>query len=101
DVDHQDLHSFPTRRSSDLNREGDVRFEAQARAKGFEGAGLALHVVHGDCQFTLRWFARERKFIRALNLFGNIVADLGDDALGERSEEHTSELQSLAYLVCR
>src|SRR2546425_8495287 len=28
--------------------------------------------------------------------------ELGRDALGrERSEEHTSELQSLAYLVCR
>src|SRR5687767_15644152 len=25
----------------------------------------------------------------------------GFDALGRRSEEHTSELQSLAYLVCR
>src|SRR5205823_14245696 len=28
----------------------------------------------------------------------HILAELGDDA---RSEEHTSELQSLAYLVCR
>src|SRR2546425_9634272 len=36
----------------------------------------------------------------------SIRADLGHragrwDAAGERSEEHTSELQSLAYLVCR
>src|SRR2546425_9643265 len=31
------------------------------------------------------------------------VAELGDRHLGgrKRSEEHTSELQSLAYLVCR
>src|SRR2546425_3625940 len=28
------------------------------------------------------------------------IPDLASDALG-RSEEHTSELQSLAYLVCR
>src|SRR2546425_6100951 len=28
-------------------------------------------------------------------------AQLGQHALVERSEEHTSELQSLAYLVCR
>src|SRR2546425_12754666 len=41
-------------------------------------------------------------------LGGNARVDLGiqhlDDELGERrsrSEEHTSELQSLAYLVCR
>src|SRR2546423_10908744 len=27
--------------------------------------------------------------------------DPDDDRLGVRSEEHTSELQSLAYLVCR
>src|SRR2546425_9644798 len=26
---------------------------------------------------------------------------IGPSALGNRSEEHTSELQSLAYLVCR
>src|SRR5205823_8174080 len=29
------------------------------------------------------------------------VADQYDQVLGQRSEEHTSELQSLAYLVCR
>src|SRR5205823_7386970 len=27
--------------------------------------------------------------------------DVADGRLGQRSEEHTSELQSLAYLVCR
>src|SRR5687767_15476821 len=29
------------------------------------------------------------------------VRELVEDARGHRSEEHTSELQSLAYLVCR
>src|SRR5262245_43525718 len=29
------------------------------------------------------------------------AADLADVVLGERSEEHTSELQSLRHLVCR
>src|SRR2546425_3681788 len=33
---------------------------------------------------------------------GAVSADIGANILGERrSEEHTSELQSLAYLVCR
>src|SRR2546425_7265713 len=34
---------------------------------------------------------------------GDIALDIGDKISGElnRSEEHTSELQSLAYLVCR
>src|SRR2546425_3478548 len=30
-----------------------------------------------------------------------LLGDLADDAVRLRSEEHTSELQSLAYLVCR
>src|SRR3989441_7981417 len=32
---------------------------------------------------------------------GGMAAGLAAGALGKRSEEHTSELQSLAYLVCR
>src|ERR1041384_8497947 len=33
---------------------------------------------------------------------GNILHNLvGSISIGHRSEEHTSELQSLAYLVCR
>src|SRR5437879_9885315 len=36
---------------------------------------------------------------RLLAMEEQLLADLGDDA--ERSEEHTSELQSPMYLVCR
>src|SRR2546425_7216372 len=32
---------------------------------------------------------------------GSPISDVVRDAPAERSEEHTSELQSLAYLVCR
>src|SRR5687767_15520762 len=45
-----------------------------------EAAGVALPVIEAHCQYH-----RAAKY---------------DDEL-ERSEEHTSELQSLAYLVCR
>src|SRR2546425_1172966 len=31
----------------------------------------------------------------------DVCAVLGDQPIASRSEEHTSELQSLAYLVCR
>src|SRR5437763_11140743 len=55
---HRDLHSFPTRRSSDLGP-----YASQAGAEG---------LLHQD-------MARAR----------------------QRSEEHTSELQSPMYLVCR
>src|SRR5205823_14886763 len=56
------LHSFPTRRSSDLVRSGVSRSRSLTQEDPIGLAG-------------------------GLNLY--------------RSEEHTSELQSLAYLVCR
>src|SRR5437762_10722225 len=66
---HQYLHSFPTRRSSDLDdREAD-----RARPGPRHRAGKAAPRARRD---------RDRR---------------RDD----RSEEHTSELQSPMYLVCR
>src|SRR5438876_10323755 len=60
-ADHRDLHSFPTRRSSDLSNPGS-----------------------GPHEFKRRWGSR-------------------DEPLWwyDRSEEHTSELQSPVQLVCR
>src|SRR5688500_19279943 len=73
---HRDLHSFPTRRSSDLLRLGDERLSLIHPIQ-FEGVELLAYLgqiphlqapgVHADC----------------------------------RSEEHTSELQSPCNLVCR
>src|SRR5205823_9082593 len=87
------LHPFPTRRSSDLKRvaeQGDVRlgdiratlpanFDSD-QAVGFE---RAQRVAHRD--------ATDAKLLGHLSLGWQTI----------RSEEHTSELQSLAYLVCR
>src|SRR3712207_7855998 len=47
-------------------------------------AGLFAHVVQ-----------------RALAISAEEEAGMEDDELGTRSEEHTSELQSRQYLVCR
>src|SRR5687767_15832531 len=73
--DHRDLPSFPTRRSSDLRGSASPlrprRGIACTRGEG------AVPGRHGDSS------ARRRR------------------RPGRRSEEHTSELQSLAYLVCR
>src|SRR5207249_12210585 len=66
DDDHRDLHSFPTRRSSDLWRSRDRRRPNRRAAVRRRG----------------RWSAP-----------GRVAAD--------RSEEHTSELQSRFDLVCR
>src|SRR5205823_11482501 len=73
---HRNLHSFPTRRSSDLSRR-----KAFARS---------------------RW---RLKAIRLSSRAGLCYECIADSSFFHRarvrSEEHTSELQSLAYLVCR
>src|SRR5437764_8518480 len=79
-VDLRDLHSFPTRRSSDLEDEL------------VEGADLVGPVAGG--------FGVRRHLLREVRRL--LLADLAEQvATHPRSEEHTSELQSPMYLVCR
>src|SRR5205823_14682436 len=80
---HPHLHSFPTRRSSDLRARrrrpgplgGDRRRPAGPGGRAAAGGAAGRH----------RRPAERRQVV----------------APEPRSEEHTSELQSLAYLVCR
>src|SRR5438309_2754231 len=72
----QDLHSFPTRRSSDLGNPGSVavfRRQLFAPREEPERSSEIAQMLQGDR------LGRERR----------------------RSEEHTSELQSQFHLVCR
>src|SRR5438552_19206314 len=72
---HRDLHSFPTRRSSDLRPLADG----------------------GEAAVTLFGLTRDLK-----NPITTTYIDLGRVDYGvRRSEEHTSELQSPDHLVCR
>src|SRR5687767_15481039 len=64
-----DLHSFPTRRSSDL------------------------FVPRCALEHAVTFYEWMKQAVRVMNLQVSGYAF--------RSEEHTSELQSLAYLVCR
>src|SRR5438309_11121847 len=73
-ADHRDLHSFPTRRSSDLS-------SACARR------GCDRHVPSDG--FPSRLLGRRRRRARRHRWSY------------DRSEEHTSELQSQFHLVCR
>src|SRR5437899_9912381 len=66
-VHHRDLHSFPTRRSSDL-QDSNGQFRTKSLTKSTLTFGL-------------------HQFIGMYGI--------------PRSEEHTSELQSLRHLVCR
>src|SRR5690606_39517383 len=86
--DLRDLHSFPTRRSSDLLRIDDVVLR---QADVFRGNATGLAVKLDEIGRTERRGGQEviegtRR--RAI-------------ALVARSEEHTSELQSRENLVCR
>src|SRR5436309_10577229 len=78
---HRDLHSFPTRRSSDLGR-------ARCRRRG------SPH--HPDQPRRKATVAGGYKLCRA----GSQSAPRRPGA-SRRSEEHTSELQSRENLVCR
>src|SRR5699024_12678117 len=75
-----DLHSFPTRRSSDLGYGLD-------RINNFDIASNAVSVTTEAGQY--------------LQLDLGRVTDVHDLKLNLRSEEHTSELQSRFDLVCR
>src|SRR5437764_9620658 len=74
DRDHRDLHSFPTRRSSDLG-----------------GTQHAMAIANAP-------------YLKAM-VPRNAMSNIGHYGVRHngalRSEEHTSELQSPMYLVCR
>src|SRR5690606_39488976 len=81
---HRDLHSFPTRRSSDLG----------LRAVRLGGCSSARSL-------TSCW-KRSRSSARSID--SGEVPMIGTQAASSaraRSEEHTSELQSRENLVCR
>src|SRR5205823_11692224 len=91
------LHPFPTRRSSDLVR-GPLLPAAERQLPERRRADLRRHLLRLGSAGQQR-----RRTARVL-----VLPD-ADRARhqrrrrwhGLRSEEHTSELQSLAYLVCR
>src|SRR5262249_61621482 len=98
---HRALHSFPTRRSSDLHRVSEC----------FRCVSRLLAVGRIDDERRLR--ERTPRVVETEGADRVLVALLGalrDLRLPlrelfvvqeQRSEEHTSELQSLTNLVCR
>src|SRR5438034_4744794 len=76
---YPNLHSFPTRRSSDLNPREDA---------GFTNAQTGAAAVVSPALMVER--RKSRRFTAS-----------SPDRFESRSEEHTSELQSHSDLVCR
>src|SRR5205814_8225217 len=76
----QARHSFPTRRSSDL---------------------IDLPVLIDDDEFALVAFGEDVAVLIQGRPESQCAVGCLLESLDERSEEHTSELQSLRHLVCR
>src|SRR5438046_8163108 len=91
----RDLHSFPTRRSSDLAVAGSnlKRWRISgSRAPTTDVAIVPETIAKKTDRLSLRISWYEWK---------NAKAKIADATPQARSEEHTSELQSLTNLVCR
>src|SRR5205823_13747747 len=96
-----DLQSFPTRRSSDLNR-GYQNFETKEGL--YEGYAAFSVTDPGNADGVITVGATHRFWPHTYGVsFFSSRGPTGDgrlkpDLVAPRSEEHTSELQSLAYL---
>src|SRR5262249_58230980 len=89
--DYRDLHSFPTRRSSDLFRNIRYIFENDIDSFHF------MLLIYAVLVATLVGF-----MLLERSRFGVIFRMITPKReRSSRSEEHTSELQSLTNLVCR
>src|SRR5205823_14825065 len=88
---HRALHSFPTRRSSDL-----------VGRKEILGSGILYDHKYASGrtdELSKRLVTQYGQMSDILDVL-RVLIDIRNGN-GQRSEEHTSELQSLAYLVCR
>src|SRR5205823_12876404 len=97
DRDHQYPPPFPTRRSSDLvftDYRGLKVKDMQVLRANLKAKGGELHVLKNTL-FRLAAGADAETLPAELHNGPTAIAFIF------RSEEHTSELQSLAYLVCR
>src|SRR2546425_8789305 len=83
---------FPTRRSSDLVGLSALRrrISSIVSSRSFRRSGPIVRFVYASARAARDIFAANARAI-APRCHGG----------APRSEEHTSELQSLAYLVCR
>src|SRR5205807_9499563 len=99
--DHLALHSFPTRRSSDLRTvpHGWTAGLLSPHRKGRPSVGRR-GTVRRPCHNTVLPKQRSRLNAR-LRMIAMMVLSAALAAEPDRSEEHTSELQSPCNLVCR
>src|SRR5690606_40560747 len=94
---HRDLHSFPTRRSSDLNTPKALANRKTVSARLAAGSVTSNPWTSADTEnFSMAPVLKLRRVnsrVRTARVITGVVIG--------RSEEHTSELQSRENLVCR
>src|SRR5947209_2204232 len=94
-------HSFPTRRSSDLISLPTFTISSDILSTLLLFASLTIYLKHEFLESPRR--SKQYKKCRMTSFsFLDLITD-GTFSFGflhERSEEHTSELQSRQYLVC-
>src|SRR3989441_134095 len=109
------LHSFWYERAADTFREAVVADTACAMGYWGQamslfhplwtppiGVDLAAGLAASERGLALARTPRERDYLAAIRTYYAAYGERDHEArLAARSEEHTSELQSLAYLVCR
>src|SRR5205823_12376480 len=95
---HRALHSFPTRRSSDLSRRENSVAKSLYSDDSVVGGGVpGTFSPFIEAATTRNPRTRETSASVASRAISRRITG----SSRSRSEEHTSELQSLAYLVCR
>src|SRR5437762_2634835 len=98
---HRALHSFPTRRSSDLDPRIPLVSATGSTNMGFNVA----KAVNGRLGRTILELGGNNALIVTpsadLEMATQSIFFGAVGTAGQRSEEHTSELQSPMYLVCR
>src|SRR5207253_6831214 len=94
---HRDLHSFPTRRSSDLAMIDSCyvtpAHPGRAETRPLPMTKRDITAVLEEIAFLLE--------LKGENPFKVKAYETGARVIESRSEEHTSELQSRGHLVCR
>src|SRR5207253_8715264 len=96
DAQPRDIHSFPTRRSSDLHDRDKPRQPTNERA--VRRAMKTVSDYLGNTPAVCRASYVDPRVIDRYHAGVTIAEDVRDSP---RSEEHTSELQSRGHLVCR
>src|SRR5690606_40771934 len=97
-ADHRDLHSFPTRRSSDLNNILSLDNLLRLHSTDYQTGVAISNVSHHLTDFI---YVKVNTPYVSVNLGRTSFYDEAKNFISSRSEEHTSELQSRENLVCR